>query len=730
MSAGPTKDPAPAAQDWQAADRPEWGANDAHPLLNTDIPRVDGPEKVTGVAKYTHDIRLPGMVYARLVISPYPRAVVRDMNFRRARRVPGVVHAEPLEEEGVQLLFQGAGGVVGIVAGESPEAAEAGRAEVSIDYEALEPVVTPEQALADGAPGVGRGGRNVSSVESHGDQQAVAAAIGGCDHVVQATYRVPVQHHVSLETHGVVVDYDGGDSAVVYHSSQNVTGANREFSNYLGLDADKVTVLVQNVGGGFGAKFGAGLEGRLACELAVELKRPVHLMLTREDEFLMAGNRSGSEQRMVGGASSDGTFKVLAVEADKHGGVGQGALPRPPYIYTVENSVAEVRSVHTATDSSRAMRAPGHPQASFAMESMIDELAYGIRMDPVEFRKKNLADPVWHRQLDRVAEEIGWHDHPHRTQPGPGGDGVHVGIGFGVAVWGSRSRDVTVVDLRVEPDGGVTASTAVQDIGQGARTLVAAIVAEELGLDAPEVRAEIGDSRLPPAVGSGGSTTTGSIGPSIKDAAYQARVELSKRVAPLLDAEPGELRFAGHRVFVAGDTGRSLSWREACAALGDAPLRVTGRFQPHLRDQGIHGAQAAKVQVDMLTGRVDVLKMVSIQDQGLPLNRMAIRSQMNGGMIQALSFALFEERVLDPDTGIMLSSDMENYKIAGCREMPELVAIIDDEDTREAVMGMAEASNIPGHSAIGNAIYNACGLRLRDMPFTPDRILTALGGMS
>jgi xanthine dehydrogenase YagR molybdenum-binding subunit len=709
--------------------RPEWGANDGHSLLNSDIPRVDGPEKVTGRAVYTHDIRLPDMVYARFVVCPYPRAVIKTQSYRKAGRVPGVVHAESFKEDGDQIMFQGADGVVGAVVGETPESAAAGLREVKVEYQVLEPVVTPEQALADGAPVVGRNS-NVSGLSSSGDKAAVGVALRECAAVVQGTYRVPVQHHVSLETHGVVVDYRGDDEATVYFSTQAVTGSNREFANYLGLSADKVRVIARHVGGGFGSKFGAGNEGRIACELAVKLKRPVHLMLTRQDEFLMAGNRSGSEQRMAGGATEDGIFKALIVEGDRYGGVGRGALPTPPYIYAVENTVSEIRSVHTATDSSRAMRAPGHPQASFAMESLIDELAYGIKMDPLEFRKKNLKDPVYHRQLDRVAKEIGWHEHPYRTEPGPGGGAVSVGIGFGVSIWGSNSRDITVVDVRIEPDGTVRAATGVQDIGQGSRTLVAAIVAEELGLAARDITTDIGDSRLPPAVASGGSVTTGSIGPSIKDGAFNARVELAKRVAPMLDAEPGELRFADHRVFVEGDPDRSVSWSQACAALGTDPLAVTGRFQPHLRDQGIHGAQAAKVEVDALTGRVTVLKMVSIQDQGLPLNRMALRSQMNGGMIQALSFALLEQRVLDRDTGLMLSADLENYRIAGCGEIPELVAIIDDDDTREAVMGMAEASNIPGHSAIGNAIYNACGLRLREMPFTPDRVLQALEGVS
>ena len=712
------------------APRPEWGPNDRHAVLNKDIPRVDGPLKVSGQAQYTHDIRLPEMVYARLVICPYSRALVKDQSYRKAAKVPGVVLAKALKEDGEDVRYQGADGVVGVVVAESLEAAEDGRRQVKSEYEVLDPVVTREQAMADGAPGVGRGGRNVSGENSSGESSEVQAGLAECDAVVQATYTVPVQHHVCLETHGVVVDYRGGDEATVYHSTQAVTGRNAEFADILGLDADKVRVLVHHMGGGFGSKFGAGVEGRIACEMALELKRPVHLMLTREDEFLMAGNRSGSEQRMIGGATKDGTFKALAVEGDRFGGVGQGSLPTPPYIYQVENTVATIRSVHTATDSNRAMRAPGHPQASFAMESMVDELAYKIGMDPLEFRKKNLEDPVYHRQLDRVAKEIGWFDHPNRTGPDRGDNGIHVGIGFGVCIWGSGARPGTVVDVRIEPDGRVRAATGVQDIGQGTRTLVAAIVAEDLGLRPTDINADIGDSDLPPAAFSGGSIGTGSIGPSLKDAAFKARQALAAKVAPMLDAEPADLHFAGGKVFVYDDPDRVLDWKQACAALGTEPLEVTGQYQAHLRDGGVHGAQAARVEVDTLTGRVKVLKMVSIQDQGLPLNRMALRSQMNGGMIQALSFALLEERVMDPATGLMLSDNMEVYRIAGTQEMPELVSIIDDEDTREAVMGMAEASIIPGHSAIGNAIYNACGLRLRDMPFTPDRVLAGLDGVS
>jgi xanthine dehydrogenase YagR molybdenum-binding subunit len=698
-------------------------------LLNTDIRRVDGPTKVTGQALYTHDMRLPGMVWARLAVCPYPRARIEALDVGPARDVPGVVWAEALRSAGDEVAYQGYDAIVAVVAAETPEAAEDGVRAVRAEYERLyPPLVTVEQAMADDAPGIGRGGENVRVESSRGDRAEAEAALGECDAVVEATYTLPVQHHVCLETHGVVVDYRGGDEATVYHSSQYVTGGPGEFNEHLDLPRDKVAVVTQHMGGGFGSKFGAGREGQIACQVAKALQRPVHLMLPRRHEFLMAGNRSGSRQAMRAGASSDGRIRALIVEADKLGGMGGGSLPTPPYIYDVETTFAEVRSVHTATDANRAQRAPGHPQASFAMEGLVDELAYAVGMDPLEFRKRNLGDDVWHRQLDRVAREIGWLDHPHRTAPGGAGDEPAVGIGFGVSVWGSGSQPSTVCEVRIEPDGAITARTAVQDLGTGSRTLVAAIVAEEFSLPVTAVRAEIGDSRLPPSVFSGGSITTGSIGPSIKDAAHKAREALQERVAPLLQTESDNLVWTEGRVCRRDDPSACLDWPAACAALAGSPLVVQGTFQQHLRDRGVHGAQAAKVEVDTDTGAIRVLKMVCVQDQGLPLNRLALRSQINGGMIQALSYGLLEQRVHDADYGLLLTDNLEHYRIAGCQEMPELVALIDDDDDRPAVMGMAEAPVIPGHGAIANAVYNACGVRLRDLPLTPDRFLQALRG--
>ena len=706
------------------ASEPAWRQRSELRVLNTDIPRLDGPEKVTGRALYTHDVRLADMVFARLLVHPYPRARIARLDVAPALDVPGVVHAAAVKPDGEPVRYQGADAVLAVVAATTPEAAEDGLRAIVVEAEDLwPPIVTREQALAPDAPEIGRNG-NVGSSDTRGDRGAAEAALERADAVVEARYSVPVQHHVCLETHGVVVDYRGGKEATLYCSTQAVSATHGSFARALGLPASAVRVVTEHMGGGFGSKFGLGFEGEVACRVAKALGRPVHLMLTRPDEFLMAGNRSGSVQRMKGGATADGRFLALVVDADRLGGQNDGSLPMPPYIYSVEHAFADVRSVYTATDPNRAMRAPGHPQASFAMESMVDELAYAIGMDPLEFRRRNLGDEVWHRQLDRVAKEIGWEEHPHKTAPDPARGGRNVGIGFGVSVWGSRSREGTVREVRILADGGISASTCTQDLGTGSRTLVAAIVAEEFGLSPEDVTARIGDSTLPPSVGSGGSTTTGSLAPAVKDAAHRAREAFAERLADVLEARPDEIVWREGRVEAPG--GASLVWREACAALGASPLVARGEWREHLKGEGVHGAQAAKVEVDTLTGELRVLRMVCIQDQGLVLNRLALRSQINGGMVQALSYGLLEERVIDPDLGLMLNGNLEDYKIAGCQEMPEMTAIPDDDDTRLQVMGMAEAPVIPGHGAIANALFNACGVRLRDLPLTADRVLTGL----
>src|SRR5829696_429621 len=687
-----------------------WGANDKHTLLNKRLTRVDGHVKVSGAAEYTHDKRVPGMLYGRVLRSPHAHARVLKVDASAARRIPGVKAVVGATDEEVvegsnrasevaekqnrtdvgdakpakrELVVLFAGQPVAAVAATTPEIAEDALRAIRVEYELLPHVVRAEDSLKEGAPRVFADPKevNVEPRDKRGDAEKVAEALKECDAVVEAEYRTPIIHHASLETHGNVVDYRGGEEATVYASTQGTFTIPGDAAKELGLKESAVRAFVEHMGGGFGSKFGIGVEGMLACQLSKQAKAPVHLMLTRKDEFLLAGNRSGSWQKFRAGARRDGTLVAL-----------------------------------------HATRAPGHPQASFAIESLMDELAYKLGVDPVEFRKKNLKDAVYHRQLDRGAREIGW-ERRNKT-PGGGPGPLKRGMGCGIGTWGGGGNNQCKVDVTVARDGSVVVAVGTQDLGTGTRTYTRAIVAEEFGLQVKDVAERIGDSRLGAANSSGGSTTAASLAPSVKDAAVKARLAVAERLSPLLGgAKPEEITFGGGTV---GGGGKTLSWRQACAALPAAGVTGHGVWVSDLAGRGVHGVCFAEVEVDVETGRVRPVKMVHVQDVGLPHNRLAVESQINGGMIQSLGMALWEGRVMDAQLGVQLNPGFGDYKLPGSLEMPELVPLIDDEDKREAVIGVGEPSIIPSVGAVANAVYNACGVRVRELPITPDKILMGL----
>jgi xanthine dehydrogenase YagR molybdenum-binding subunit len=297
-------------------------------------------------------------------------------------------------------------------------------------------------------------------------------------------------------------------------------------------------------------------------------------------------------------------------------------------------------------------------------------------------------------------------------------------MGCAVGTWGGGGGPQCKVDVRVARDGSVEVAVGTQDLGTGTRTYTRAIVAEELGLQQKNVIEKIGNSQLGAANSSGGSTTSASLAPAVKNGAYKARLAVAEKVAPLLgNVKPEEVVFSGGSV--AGG-GKTLSWKQACATLPSAGVTGHGEWSPDLAGSGVHGACFAEVEVDVETGHIRPIKMVHVQDIGLPLNRLTAESQINGGMIQSLGMALYEERVMDAKLGKQLNPGFGDYKLPGSLEMPELVPIIDDGDTREAVIGIGEPSIIPSVGALANAVFSACGVRVRDLPITPDKILMGL----
>src|SRR5665213_640784 len=320
---------------------PDWGDRSQMRLVNHYVPRIDGPDKVTGAAKYSHDIRLPGMVYGRILASPYAAAKITSLDASAAEKMVGV--AAVITYPGKTLRYQG--DPVAAVAARTPEIAEDAIRAIRVTYDPLPHVVNAEAAMKPDAPQVYSDGSNVRPDETRGDKAAVDALFAQCAAVVEGEFRTPFQHHSCLETHGVVVDYNGGDSATVSASTQGTQTIPGDAARELGIPEANVVSIVHHMGGGFGSKFGIDLPGSVACKLALKAKRPVHLLLTREDEFLMAGNRSASQIRAKLGATKDG--KLFAMSADQHklGGLGDGSQRGLPYIYNVEHVYRTIDSV-------------------------------------------------------------------------------------------------------------------------------------------------------------------------------------------------------------------------------------------------------------------------------------------------------------------------------------------------------------------------------------------------
>lgn len=707
-----------------------WGPKDKHKFVNTKVPRVDAPYKTTGTARYTHDVRVPGMLHGRLVTSPYAHARITSLDTSKAMAMPGVKAVMAIQNNGAEVYYEGQP-IVAIAAETIEQAEDAVRA-VAIQYEKLPHIVTAEDALKPGAVPAARGGggRAPRGGQASGTPDAANAAIAACDGIIEAEYRTPILHHCCLETHSCTVDFRGGNSAEVFLSTQGTSNIASDASRELGIPVASagspgVVGTVEHMGGGFGSKFGSGLAGMWACRLSKQTGMPVKLAFTRREEFLAAGNGPGSIQRFRAGANKDGTLVALNVTQYTLPGLGGGGVAGQPYQYVAGTVYRQGISLTTHEDSSVPLRAPGHPQACFAMESLMDELAYKIGMDPVEFRKKNVPNnangTAWRRQLDTGAKAIGWEK--RNPTPGSGTGPLRRGMGCAIGAWAGGGGGGTQVDVLVQRDGSVLVTVGSQDLGTGTRTYVRSIIAEELGLEMTDVVEKIGSSLFGASRASGGSATAASLAPAVKDAAYKTRMEMSRLAAPLLGADVDGVWL--DKRYVIGN-GKAIPWKQACAAVPETGLRVRGAWVQGLAGQGAHGASFAEVEVDIETGHVKVTKMCHVQDGGLILNRLAVESQINGGMIQSIGMALYEGRIMDGTLGVMVNPAFNDYKLPGCMEIPELIPIIDDGDTRNVVMGIAEPANIPGCGAIANAVYNACGVRVRSTPITPDKILNGL----
>jgi len=703
---------------------PSWPEKPS--LIGTRIPRLDGMSKATGRAKYPSDERPEGLLYGVMLYSPYAHAKVKSIDTAKAEGMPGVKAVHLIVKEGATLRYQGDD--IAAVAAETEEQARDAARAIKIEYDVLPHAVTETQAMADGAPEIVRGGNvRKGRAITKGDPEA---AMAKADATVEATYSLPVITHVCLESHGLTAKNDG-EKITAWASTQAVQVTANELAGAFNIPASNVTVLTEVMGGGFGSKFGADVWGRAAAELSKKAGgRPVKIFLDRTQEHLAGGNRPSATAKVKLGATKDG--KIVAMTAESHGtGGSRGGSQFPlPYVYDVPVSSRSHSEVFVNGGGARAMRAPGHPQGCAIMEAAMDDLADKLGIDPLEFRLKNLPEgdfktPIYQAEIKMGAEEIGWKA-KHKARGKNGKGVVKRGMGMALHTWGGGGAQDKQVECTINPDGSVELKSATQDIGTGARTILAIIAAEVLGLQPTDIKSNIGNSTFVPGQASGGSTTTPSMSPPCLAAVTQARDALFEKVAKAYDAAAGDLSLKGGKLLVKGE--EKASWKEACRKLGMNPINEKGKFTPGLSSVGVGGCQFAEVSVDTETGVVRVLKVVAVQDTGLIIDKMTWESQVYGGVIGGLNYGLFEERVMDPITGVMLNPDMEMYKLAGASDIPEIVvkAYEPDDQKKRGVIGVGEPPTIATAAAIGNAVSNAIGVRVPEWPMSPRNVLNAL----
>jgi xanthine dehydrogenase YagR molybdenum-binding subunit len=676
--------------------------------LGKPAPRIDGPAKVSGAAKYAYDVQPKGWLWGAILRSKWPAAKIASINLEKAKAAPGIKAAVLAREGERQVRYYGE--ELAAIAGTSKEACLDALALIEVQATPLPFVVKELDAMKPGAPKIFEDGANVGEAQIREDGN-VTEGFSQSAAIVENTLETQVQLHHALETHGNTV-FATPEEITVWASTQGVFSVRDGMADNLEVPQSRVRVICDYMGGGFGSKFGPGVEGGLAARLSQAAAAPVKLMLTRFDESLAVGNRPSTFQKVKLGAVQDGTLQAYELESfgcpgfaagGATAGGGSGATFPAPYIYKIPNTRVKQASVAINAGSSRAFRAPGHPTASFSMESMMDDLAVKLGIDPVEIRIKNDPFDVRRKEYEIGREKFGWKEKYH--EPGSSSGIVKTGVGCAGATWGGGGRG-TQAEVQINRDGTVEVRCGTQDLGTGARTVIAIVAAEVLDLSPDKITVRIGDTRFPPSGGSGGSTTTASISPAVFDACTNALSELQK-VSGVRDA-------------------RGANWSAACKKIGMNPLVASGKWREGLSSTGAGGVQFAEVEVDTETGFVTIRKVLAVQDCGLIVNKLTCESQINGGIIQGIGYALYEQRVMDRATGVVLNPNFETYKLPNGADVPEIEIVLLDMPER-GVIGVGEPCHIPTAAAIANAIANAIGVRVNSLPITPDKILAALG---
>lgn len=711
-----------------------WGPRKDNVLIGKSIERIDGFEKVSGRAKYTADINTPGTLYAKLLTCQYAHAKVKKLDVEPAKKIPGVraVHIFDAGKEGAEIFWDGT--LLAAVAADRPEIAEDGVRAITVEYEVLDHFVNEEDLKGAEAKGATKAtGKNAKG--------KVEDALKTAKHVHKGSYGINTISHMCLEPHGSHCEWKG-DILDVHASTQAVSGIAGQFAQPLGIDAAKIVVTANYEGGGFGSKFQADEWGIAAAVLAKETGKPVKLMLDRATELKSAGTRPSGYIDVTIGA--DETGKIIAWDSHhwSNAGPGGGAIPvnGVPYVFDFANRNRSATQVVCNTGPNRAWRAPPHPQLCVLTHCAIDDLAWKMGKDSYDVFLANLEQSAgtgahlpetYKAEMEIGAKLIGWKEkwHPHGKDAGKGA--VKRGLGMALHTWGGGAGGCSC-NVKVHPDGSVESFVGSQDIGTGTRTVIAITLAETFGIPLSAVKVNLGSNQYPASAGSGGSITVGGVSGAHRRAAQTALWKILDLVAEKYKVDAGTLSAKDGNIVADGK--KVCTWKEATRLVGPMALEVKGEgpAEDGLTSSRVGGVQMVDVSVDSETGIVRINKFVAVQDCGLIIDELTAKSQVYGGVIMGIAYALSEERVMDSKTGRYINADLQNYKLPRIGDIGEIVVEMyqPDSEYSRGVIGLGEPPVISPGAAISNAVANALGVRVPVVPLTPQRVLDALSKKS
>ena len=735
---------------------PPWKATS---VVGKPLPRVDAYERVSGAAVYPSDVRLPNMLHGAILRCPHPHARVRRVDTSAALKVPGVRVVVSGATPEADLVFKKdpvgdirlfdsmcryEGDAVAAVAAETPYQAWDAVNAIRVDYEVLPFVADERRALQPGAAPVHPKG-NLSKKDGY-ERGDVARGFAAADVVLETTYRTECELHTPLEPHGCVASWDGG-SLTLWESSQGVYAVQSRVAEVLKLPLARVRVIGHYMGGGFGSKLEPGKYTIIAAVMAKLSGRPVRLFLTREETYLSVGNRPPTNMTVKAGVTRDGTLTALEFTVLGTGGAYTAGgtslvdwLARD--LYTCPNVRTSGTDVFINAGPARAFRAPGHPQGAWALEQMMDALAEAIGMDPVQLRLRNIpsfsqaregnpeyTSTAFRECLEQGATAFGWEQARRDARAQNVQGHLRRGVGVAGGLWfAGGGRPPATVIVKLFPDGSANLNMGASDLGTGTKTVMAMVVAEELGITPEAVQVENADTGTTQyAYPSGGSKTVPTEAPATRNAAVQVKQKLLAMAAEALNVDLAELDYRGREIVSRRDPATRIAVQELDALKRQGGVVGIGYRGPNPKDKTVNpfAAHFCEVEVNTRTGELKILRFLAAQDSGRVMNRLTYDSQVIGGIAMGIGLATTEMRVLDAgQTGKMVNRNWHDYKLPTALDVPAEVTClpiepVDTEANNTGAKGLGEPATIPTAAAVANAVYHATGLRITDTPIHP-----------